>query len=55
MIRRLIQSLFILLLIVGCVFAQSAFDKYLQTPININTLERKDGVHYTKDTNELYT
>ena len=51
MLRRLI----ILLLIVGSLFGQSAFDKYIKTPLNVEALEIRDWVLYTKDTNEPYT
>ena len=36
------KLLLIGLLIVGCAFAQSAFDKYIKTPINIETLVERD-------------
>jgi antitoxin component YwqK of YwqJK toxin-antitoxin module len=49
------KLLLIGLLIVGCAFAQSAFDKYIKTPINIETLVERDDIYYTKDINKPYT
>ena len=43
------------ILMVNSLFSQSAFDKYIKTPINIETLVERDNIYYPKDTNNPYT
>jgi len=45
----------ILILLIGSLISQSAFDKYIKPAININKLVERDAILYTKDTNEPYT